>query len=341
MVSWWPFQRGHQPAAAGGASSPLSSDASSGDPQVPLSRSLIDTESFDNAITGKDSGYGDSGVPYSQFDRMRSEQKVRRHGDSRASTMDVESIDMLVGRFENEFHQADAHMKAREAQRSFLQRYDYANDRRYQQWMTEQKEMLEKLKIHWLDWMIDQPSDCLVYFLRVCTTAGLCFGAGRTAYLYRTMDKTYAKLNGVTLGSIAFHEITTSVAKGGAVALMGTIGMPVGDSLTNLLVLLWTRDVSSPQRTWWHVLNSSLCSGFLGGVAYVGLNYKNLTPWGVRALLSLSTGFGAAVGLYLGYVIYRPYAAQRTHNLYDPYWRPWHNRHQRDAGPCSVRGKYM
>ncbi|CAJ1036866.1 hypothetical protein Q4I30_007591 [Leishmania utingensis] len=342
MLSWWPFQRSRQPFTSASDASPShSSDVGGSDAKVPLSRSLMDTESFENAATGKDRGYGDSGVPYSQFDRMRDEQKIRRHGDGRASTMDVESIDTLVNRFENEFRQADVHMKAREAQRSFLQRYDYANDRRYQQWRTEQKEMREKLRIHWLDLMIDQPSVCLVYYLRVCTTAGFCFGAGRTAYLYRTMDKTYAKLNGVTLGGIAFHEITTSVAKSGVVALMGTIGMPVGDALTSLFMMLWTGDVSSPHRTWWHILNASLCSGFLGGTAYVCFNYKQLTPWGVRALLSLSTGFGAAAGLYMGYVIYRPYAAQRTHDLYDPYWRPWHTRHQRDAGPSNMRGKYL
>ncbi|KAG5492792.1 hypothetical protein JKF63_01372 [Porcisia hertigi] len=341
MVVWWPFQRGGQSAFAGFASPSPSSNVGGGDAKVPHSRSLMDTESFDNVVSGKDRGYGDSGVPYSQFDRMRDEQKIRRHGDGRASTMDVESIDMLVSRFENEFREADAHMKAREAQRSFLQRYDYANDRRYQQWVTEQKDVREKLRIHWLDWMIDQPSDCLVYFLRVCTTAGFCFGAGRTAYLYRTMDKTYAKLNGVTLGSIAFHEITTSVAKSGVIALVSTIGVPVGDALTNLFTMVKTGSVFLPQRTWWHILNAGLCSGFLGGAAYVMFNYKQLTPWGVRALLFFFTGSGAAAGLYLGYVVYRPYAAQRTHNLYDPYWRPWHTRHQRDAGPSTVRGKYL
>ncbi|KAG5467505.1 hypothetical protein CUR178_01149 [Leishmania enriettii] len=340
MVSWWPFQRRRESTPSGGAS-PSSSSDEGGEAKVPRPRSLLETESYDNAVSGRDRGYGDSGVPYSQFDRMRDEQKIRRHGDGRASTMDVESIEMLVSHYEHEFREADAHMKARKTQRSLLQRYDYANDRRYQQWTREQKEMREKLKIHWLDWMIDQPLYCLVYYLRVCTSAGFCFGAGRTAYLYRTMDKTYAKLNGVTLGSIAFQEITTSVAKGGVIALMGTIGVPVGDALMNLCMTLRTGDVSSPQRTWWHILNSSVCSGLLGGAAYVGLNYKQLTPWGVRALLLLSTGCGAAAGLYLGYVVYRPYAAQRTHGLYDPYWRPWHTRHQRDAGPSNFRGKYL
>ncbi|KAG5466953.1 hypothetical protein LSCM1_01131 [Leishmania martiniquensis] len=340
MVFWWPFQRGGQAAPSGGAP-PSSFSDEGGEAKVPRSQSLLDIESFNDMAMRSDRRFGDNSSPYSQLDRMRDEQKIRRHGDGRALSMDVESVDMLVNRYEEEFREADAHMKARKAQRSLLQRYDYANDRRYQQWAREQKEVQEKLKIHWLDWMIDQPSYCLVYFLRVCTSAGFCFGAGRTAYLYRTMDKTYAKLNGVTLGSVAFQEITTSVAKSGAIALMGTIGMPVGDALMSLCMMLSTGDVSSPQRTWWHILNSGLCAGFLGGVAYVGLNYKQLTSWGVRALLLLSSGSGAAAGLYLGYFVYRPYAAQRIHALYDPYWRPWHIRHERNVGPANVRGRYL
>ncbi|KAK7197978.1 hypothetical protein NESM_000752800 [Novymonas esmeraldas] len=340
MVSWWPFHRGGSSAAAS-ADKDGGGGGGGGDGVVPLPRSVLETEFYDGVTSGKDRSYGDSGVAVSQFDRMRDEQKIRRHGDGRAAAMDVESIDALVGRFENEFREADAHMHTRVAQKPLLRRYDYENDRRYVQWSTEQEEMRERLQIHWLDWMIDQPLDCLVYFLRVCTTAGLCFGAGRTAYLYRTMDKTYAKLNGVTLSSIAFHELTSSVAKGGVVAMAGTCGLSCGDVVTNLLMVLTTGDITAPQRTWWHIANAGTLSGALGGAAYVGLNYKQLTPWGMRAILGLFTATGAAVGSYLGYAVYRPYAAQRVHGLYDPHWRPWHTRHQRGSGPANVRGRYM
>lgn len=344
MVSLWPFGEGGDAGGGGGtraapSTPPPGSPAASG--SVPGLRGLAETESFENMTTGAERDYGGSGVTISQFDRMRNEQKVRRHGDSRAVTMDVESIESLVGRFENEFRAADAHMKGRLEQQSYLQRYDYDNDRRYQQWTAEHEQMRERLHIHWLDTVVDEPLECLVYFLRVGTTAGLFYGAGRTAYLYRTMDKTYAKLNGVSIGRIAFNEITSSVARGSGVALAGTIGVSAGSATFNLVRMLASGDVCAPPRTWWNITSAGVFAGLFSGAAFIGFHHKSLTPWGKRAVASFFTAAGTAAGLYLGYGVYRPFAAQRTHGLYDPYWRPWQLRHERMGGPNTIRGKYM
>lgn len=342
MVSWWPFSRSGGAAASSSSSgSSPSSSSSTESGTVPFTRGVHDTQSYENRVSGKERDYGDSGVAQSEIDRARDLQKIGRHKDTRALVMDTESIDCLVDRFEKEFQVADAHMKEREAAKSKLQLYDYDNDRRYHQWQSDQKAMRERLQIHFLDTLIDSNQTCLIYYLRVCTTAGLCYGAGRTAYLYRTMDKTYAKLNGVSLGGIAFNEITTAVAKSAGVALAGSIGVTLGDGLTGLGHFLLSGDVTRPERTWWNILGAGTTSGFCGGAAYVAMHYKNLTPWGMRAMLGGFTGVGMLGGLYLGYCVYRPFALQRTHPLYDPYWRPWQTRSLRGEGPSQVRGKYM
>lgn len=308
---------------------------------MPFTRGLQETQSYEDRASGKERDYGDSGVALSEIDRVRDMQKIRRYGDGRAAVMDTESIDSLVNRFESEFQAADAHMKKREANKSMLQLYDYDQDRRYQQWQHDQRATRERLQIHFLDTFIDDSHTCLVYYLRVCTTAGLCYGIGRTAYLYRTMDRAYAKLNGVTLGGLAFNEITSSVAKSAGVAVAAGFGVPVGDSLTGLGHLLRTGDVTMPERSWYNLVGAGTMSGLCGGGAYVAMHYKDLTFWGMRAMLGGFTAVGLLGGLYLGYFVYRPFAMQRTHALYDPYWRPWHTRSLRSEGPPHIRGKYL
>lgn len=333
MVAWWPFSRG-----GGGASS--SSSPSTNEIAVPPVRGVQETESFANVASGRERNFGDSGVGQSEVDRMRDMQKVRRHGDGRVGVMDTESIDCLVDRFESAFRAADAHMKQREANESSLKLYDYEGDRRYQQWREDQNQVRERLQIHYLDRVLDEPYTCLIYYMRVCTTAGLCYGVGRTAYLYRTMDKTYAKLNGVSLGGIAFNEISSSVAKSAFVAMAGCAGFTMGESFTGLCRTLWSGDISQPERSWVSVTGAGASSGLCAGAAYVGMHYKDLTPWGMRAMLGGFTTLGTLVGLYFGYCVYRPFAEQRSHALYDPYWRPWQTRNIRLQGPTQVRGKY-
>ncbi|KPI85354.1 hypothetical protein ABL78_5578 [Leptomonas seymouri] len=343
MVAWWPFSRtGNAAASSSGPSTmpgPSSSSADAG--TVPSFRGIQDTQSYGNRSSGKERDYGDSGVAQSEIDRVRDLHKIRRRNDGRAAVMDTESIDCLVDRFEKEFQTADAHMKHRKATKPLLQRYDYASDRRYQQWQEDQKATRERLQIHFLDTLIDDSRTCIIYFLRVCTTAGLCYGVGRTTYLYRTMDKTYAKLNGVSLGRIAFNEISTSVAKSAGVAVAGCVGVTLGDGLTGLGNFLINGDVSRPDRSWHNLLGAGTMSGVCGGAAYVAMHYKDLTPWGMRAMIGAFTGVGAIGGLYLGYCVYRPFALQRTHALYDPFWRPWQTRSLRSEGPTHVRGRYL
>ncbi|KPA86440.1 hypothetical protein ABB37_00605 [Leptomonas pyrrhocoris] len=343
MVAWWPFSRAGNAATSSSGFPPMSgsSPSSADEGAVPFTRGIHDTTSYQNLSSGKERDYGESGVAQSEIDRVRDLHKVRRHNDARALVMDTESIECLVNRFENEFQAADAHIKRREASKPLLQRYDYENDRRYEQWRADQKAMRERLQIHFLDTLIDDAAACIIYYLRVCTTAGLCYGLGRTAYLYRTMDKTYAKLNGVSLTGIAFNEVITSVAKSAGVAIAGCFGVTVGDGLTGLGHFVIGGDVTRPERSWYNILGAGTTSGLFGGAAYVAMNYKDLTPWGMRAMLGAFTSVGMIGGLYLGYCVYRPFALQRTHALYDPYWRPWQTRNMRSNGPAHVRGKYL
>lgn len=319
-----------------------SSHSAAVDDEVVPSRGVAESETFANIQAGKDRNYGtDSGIAVTEFDRMRDQQKIRRIGDGRAAALDVESIDCLVQRYEKEFKEADSHIKKRVADEHFLKFYDYNNDRRYQQWTKEQEALREKLQIHWIDWCMDRPSTCLVFMARIFTTAGLLHGLGRTAYLYRTMDKAYAKLNGVSLGSIAFSEIRNSVAKGAGIAVAATAGVVSGEATAKVSHVIWSGDVSVPQRCWQYVFVSGLFSGAFAGAAYVGMSYLILNMWGVKTIMVGSTAVGSAVGLYLGYVVYRPFAAQRQHQLYNPYWRPWQTRQFRPGGPTMVRGKYV
>lgn len=278
------------------------------------------------------------GVAFAPLDRVTDTNQLYQHGDARALQMDVESIEALERVFSAEFRVADEKVRAKSKTAPLL--YDYQNDRRYETWQRDQAAVRERLGIHRLDDLLDHPLESLVYFGRLFTTAGLFYGLGRTAYLYRTMDHAYAKLNGVSLVSIAATEVSVAVSKGAGVAVGATVGLVAGESTANLAALVVSRDVSVPERSWYHVWCSATLSGVGAGAVFAGLHRRVLTPWGVGAALLSFTACFTAAGFYLGYAVYRPFAAQRTHRLYEPYWRPWNERLVGYGGPHHVRGRY-
>lgn len=298
----------------------------------------VETESFHRIQSGEDRTVGGEvgGIAISPLDRMTDTNQVYQHGDARALHINVESIECLEKMFINEFRTADERMR----QKTESLFYDYEKDDRFQKWQKDQAAVRERLKIHFLDDLLDHPLEALVYFGRIFTTAGLLFGVGRTGFLYHTMDKAYARLNGVSLASIAAGEVSLAISKGAAVAVAATLGLMLGDTLTSLCTLLWTQDVSLPERTWHHIWCSALWSGAGAGCTFAGLHRAVLTPRKMCAVASAFIASFTGLGAYLGYAVYRPFAERRTHKLYEPYWRPWNSRLVGYGGPHHVRGRY-
>lgn len=304
--------------------------------------SAAETESFQRMERGEERNIGgdsSGGIAFSVVDRLEDQNAVFRHGDARAVQIDVESIDALQRRFPEAFSEADKVVRSKkESSKPFF--YDYEADRRYKEWENDQRLVRERLKVHWLDDFIDHPLEATIYLGRIFTTAGLFYGIGRTAYLYRTMDKTYARLHGLTLSSIALGEVSVAVCKGAAVALGGTAGVIAGETCMSLGCTLVNQDLTLPERGWHHIVSCGIGAGVGTGAVFAGLHYKQLTRWGMGATLLAFTSVFAVVGSYLGYAVYRPFAAKREHRLYDPYWRPWSERMIGYGGPHHVRGRY-
>lgn len=284
------------------------------------------------------------GIAFSPIDRLTDTNTIFKHGDARALQMNVESISDLEKRFLPEFQKADDAMRTKRAtvnrNGATTLLYDYHNDKRFQQWREDQERVREKLQVHWLDECLDRPFNTLLYFGRIFTTAGLFYGCGRTVYLYRTMDVAYAKLCGISIGSICLTEVSSAVCKGAAVAVTSSVGVVAGDTFANLSSLILTRDASAPDRSWPHFALSGLCSGVMGGGTLAALHYRTLTPWGMRAVVAAFTVSFTTIGAAAGYFFYQPFAASRTHKLYEPYWRSWSDRMVNYGGPHHVRGRY-
>lgn len=198
---------------------------------------------------------------------------------------------------------------------SRLTPYDYVGDQRYQQWREEREEVKQTLRIHWVDTIIICHTLGLVYLARVCTTAGLFYGVGRTASLYRTIDK----LNGDAVGNIAIYDVSVSAWKAAAMAAAGMTGMLAGNGASNVLAVAWTGAVGMPDRSWRHVAGAMTASAAASGATLALLQWHLLTTWDMRAVIGGFTAVGAVVGLYVGHVLYRLFVATREHALYDPH----------------------
>ncbi|CCW68888.1 unnamed protein product [Phytomonas sp. Hart1] len=277
----------------------------------------------------------------STYDRFLLTKNAISKRDARISNPDVESIECLITRFAKEMNTAEELICKKKDNKKMFELQNYETDRRYQIWKEDREKMFNRLQIHWIDQLIDSPLECTTYLLRITTTAGLCYGIGRTTYLYRTMDKLYAKLNGVTLSRIAFNEIAVAVTKSSLVAFAGLNGIFLGKVLSSLGSTVWTSDVSQPERAWWHVTNCVLMCGIMSGASLALINYPVLTLKGMKMIVGTFGAIGGTAGLYLGYFVYRPFATTRTHHIYDAYWRPWYERRVKMDGGGNVRGRYV
>lgn len=302
-----------------------------------------DTDTYAKGQSGEEAHYPGSDISSTVMGRVRDNHYALQKREARTGVMDIESINCLLPKYGAELEKAEEAMTGRRSEGTKLSSYfyDYDNDKRYAVWREDFQRSQERLKIHWLDICLDRWLTGGVYMLRVYTTAGLFYGMGRTAYLYHTMDKPYAKLNGVSLGSIAFNEVTQAVAKGGAAAVGGLLGINFGLAIA-CLASTATSDgcLSFPDRQWWHLPVAGIGSGLGAGAVLTFLHRETLTGWGRWAVVGGLSAASGVVGLYLGYVIYRPYASTRERPLYEPYWRPWQYRYMR-RDVDKQHGRYM
>ncbi|ESL06530.1 hypothetical protein TRSC58_03658 [Trypanosoma rangeli SC58] len=310
---------------------------------VPSLPNVADTQTVLLKRT-KGEGHEEGALSPSLIDRSKSQQLVIRKGDARVAFFDTEAVDCIGKRYEKEMTVADQLMKKKQKKKQEqgpLCFYDYEEDRRYSQWLKDQEHVREILKVHWLDMIMDRPLLCLTYLARVGTTVGFFHGMGRAAYLYRTMDKIYIKLHGVSFAGIALCETSISIVKGALVAAAGTVGIVVGESVTSITRAIATNDVSVPERTWINVWVCGTSGGLFAGGAFAVLHASILTPWGMTAAVMGFTAASSLVGLALARITYHPFAAARQGRTYDPYWHPWYTRRLNDGGGAYMRGRYI
>nr|CCD15284.1 unnamed protein product [Trypanosoma congolense IL3000] len=327
----WLFSRGSSAAGSDGSRSgivqPLPNAA---DAQVVMEKQI------------KAEGHAQSALSTSLIDRSKMSQLAMSKGDGRVAFFDTESIDCILKRYEREMTLADMQIKRKqeESDKKLFNFYDYEKDQRYNQWLADQQRVRENLKLHWLDLAIDRPMLSLKYLARVGTTVGLFYGVGRTVFLYRTMDKMYAKLYGVSVANIALYEVSCSVIKGAIVSVAGSLGVVLGEAATNIVTTALTGDISVPERSWVNVWACGTSCGTFSGAMFAALHTSLLTTWGMAAAVAAFTTVGSLSGLGLGLYTYKPYAGAREKQINSPYWRPWYERRISDSGGSYMRGRY-
>lgn len=219
-------------------------------------------------------------------------------------------------------------------------------DKRYAHWLEEQKHIEETMRIHWIDKATDNPTEMAMYSLRVCTTLGIIFGLGRSAYLWRTFDKKYAKIHGVTLTSILVFEVSASVVKFGIISVLAAMGYILGDSLPNAVRPWITGDVTYHPREWYNIGSGGAVYGLLFGKLVTHLNKSHFTYRQATQVTYLSSvAFGIAASV-VGKLIYDPYVNRKEdlesggarYDTKNP--RPWNEKIMATTGPRYVRGRY-
>lgn len=271
----------------------------------------------------------------------QTKEKYRALGanDMRVIATDVMSLKSLEEKYGKELAAADVVMSTKKENQHYFG-YDYDDDWRYNQWLADKDAMKKKLQIHWVDDFLDSPTTQLTYLLRIGTTIGIVHGVGRSAYLFRTIDRAYAKLHGASFSKIAGFEICLSIVKGAACAFSGVCGIAVGESFSRLATVFVNKDVVAPERRWTHVVCASTICGLFSGGAFGFLHRQTLSRKGIAGVTSLFVAVGSGGGYFVGKKIYEPFALLRKGRIDDPHWRPWNERRMVTDGGRQVRGRY-
>jgi hypothetical protein len=260
-----------------------------------------------NAVRGR----GDDKYKYQQVELTR---KSRQTGDYRTGFMDPDDISVVLKKFPIEFAIAEEKMvKKKQAQPWTFRNRVADDDKYYLGWKQRYEEKREHSGLHPYDLAINGSQLELYQTLcRVTTTLGALHGSWRTAYLYQRMDKQYAKLYKVSLGSIAIQEISRSILHGTATGIFMGIAALYGD-LVSTMITTWLHDgIPTDQREWYNMPISGACAGAAAGVSLSFVRTSlPLTRKG-RLFITLLPAFcgGVGGGVY-GYRVYRPFMASR------------------------------
>ena len=224
-------------------------------------------------------------------------------------------MDRLVEKYQKEFDKA-AEKRVPSSERPTMDRlnfkfnYDYDDDPFYRQWQEDRQAAKVALGIHWVDDWFDSGREQLRLGMRFFGTAGLAYGLGRSAYLWRTIDRNYARLNGVTLPSILSFEVFAGITKGFFVGVTYGGGQIAGETACKLAQCAYNGDVRYPPRTWWHVTGAlcmaGICSAFAAQLIIMAFHRdvpKRLTRLGFFAYGVGNVAFATVVGA----AIYKPW----------------------------------
>ena len=250
-------------------------------------------------------------------------------------------MEKLMQKYEREFEKADKKMQQRHAERTINDKvnmrfnYDYDKDKGYHDFMQRKQSAKEHLRVHWVDDWMDDGREVIRIAWRFYGTVGLGIALGRTAYLWRTMDRTYARLHGIGLYQIASYEIFHGIAKGFFCGMCYATGNMFGDQVSRVAANVYKNEVHYQPREWWTVASALGLGGILQTIGLWGI-LRGLHPeWytsiavAPRRLLWVThvvahAGFTSYVSLY----IYKKWidSAPPGSLRYDESGTPWNQR---------------
>jgi hypothetical protein len=170
---------------------------------------------YDGTTPSKDKvpGFGDA-VYTDKHELLEGRRfRERKYYENDTRSLDV-PMDALLERYSKEFATATAHMderdkdKIRKWRMKYSVTYDTENDRRYAQYIDDSKAADEYFHAHWIDDYFREPWTMYQHSMRFFSTMAIFLGGARTGWLWKSIDRNYAKLNGVGLGSIAIDNCT-------------------------------------------------------------------------------------------------------------------------------------
>ena len=251
----------------------------------------------------------------------------------------------LTKKYAKEFQRAEEDINKRKENWKDSSRtslfYDWDNDRRFQFWLKEKEDAKEHSSMHWIDEELDSLDLLTKHCMRVFSTVGIFQGIYRTHFLWKTMDRNYAKLHGVRLGSIASFELPVAILKGLAIGMaVGTAAM-AGDICWRLLTCMWSNTVVRPRRDHTNVIAAGAFGGLVAGFCIKKVVQPMTTPRMSWLAFGTSWSICTAVSAYLAIAIYKPWVEEHPDSYDDPHHRPWQSRRIRIDGPRATRGRYQ
>lgn len=275
------------------------------------------------------------------LNRMQTYMKATDEMELRG--LDVQAT-QLANKYAKEFQTAENMLSERTNSTTNKVRnmffYDYHKDPRFNEWVAEQQRAREMFHIHWIDESLDSLDRLVRYGIRLFSAVGLAHGVYRTGYLWRTMDRKYAKLHGIGITSVATWEIPIGGIKGIVIGLGVALGCLSGDVLTRLVRCAYNGTTVRPRREWQNVAAAGFGAGAMAGTGLALLGWNALSRTGKGAVFAATTASLGAIGSYLAVYDYKPHVDQYPLPYDDPHHIPWYDRQRKLGGTAPVRGRY-